>query len=93
MRIRWTPIAISDRDAIFDYIGVRDLRAAGNVDARIEGGIDVLMQFPRSRRIGRLEGTRELVLTGTPYVAVYDVSDLEVRILRILHGAQSWPAP
>jgi hypothetical protein len=40
---------------------------------------------------GRIDGTRELVIPRTPYVAAYLVDADTVRILRVLHGAQMWP--
>jgi plasmid stabilization system protein ParE len=43
---------------------------------------------PASGRPGRLRGTRELVVTGTPYIAAYRVVDDMVTILRVLHGAR-----
>ncbi|WP_404977798.1 type II toxin-antitoxin system RelE/ParE family toxin [Ancylobacter sp. 3268] len=36
-------------------------------------------------------GTRELVISCTPYVAAYVVTETAVRIVRVLHGAQRWP--
>jgi plasmid stabilization system protein ParE len=42
-------------------------------------------------RPGRISGTRELVITGTPFVAVYRVRADAVEILRFLHGAQRFP--
>jgi plasmid stabilization system protein ParE len=50
-----------------------------------------LAQFPVMRRSGRIEGTRELVISGTPYIATYGVDGETIRILRVLHGAQQWP--
>lgn len=50
-----------------------------------------LIDFPASGRIGRIAGTRELVINGTPYVVAYTVSETTVRILRVLHGVQEWP--
>ncbi|NKM88637.1 hypothetical protein GFL54_31175 [Rhizobium laguerreae] len=47
--------------------------------------------IPESGRPGRIVGTRELVVSGTPYVAAYSVTKTTVRVLRILHGAQQWP--
>lgn len=40
---------------------------------------------------GRLDETRELVITGTPFLIVYRVADGLVEILRVVHGAQKWP--
>jgi toxin ParE1/3/4 len=34
--------------------------------------------------------TRELVVSGTPYIVVYLISD-DVELIRVLHGAQQWP--
>jgi toxin ParE1/3/4 len=36
-------------------------------------------------------GTRELVVTGTPYIVAYAVADQRVEVLAIIHGAQRWP--
>lgn len=36
-------------------------------------------------------GTRELVFTGLPFVAVYRIREDVIEISRILHGAQKWP--
>ena len=40
---------------------------------------------------GRIEGTRELVFSGLPYIVVYRIQDQDLAILRIYHGAQDWP--
>jgi toxin ParE1/3/4 len=40
-------------------------------------------------RPGRVSGTRELAISGTPYLAVYRVQNNRVEILRILHGRNS----
>lgn len=42
-------------------------------------------------RCGRLAGTREWVVIGTPYIAVFRWRDGEIDVLRVLHGAQRWP--
>ena len=44
-------------------------------------------------RAGRVNGTRELVVSRTPYVVVYRIRGQEVCIVRVLHTAQRWPAP
>ncbi len=91
MRLTWSALAIADRLAIFDFIEQENPAAAVRIDTKIELGIRQLLQFPESGRIGRVTGTRELVITGTPYIAAYAVLPDCIRVLRILHGAQVWP--
>jgi addiction module RelE/StbE family toxin len=82
---------MGDRERIFDFIEQDDPRAAVAVDERIATQVRVLSQFPEGGRPGRVEGTRELVIRRTPYIAAYRVGKDCVRILRILHSAQLWP--
>lgn len=91
MRLAWSPYALSDRDNIFTYIEAQNPRAAVQVDERISTTIYRLLDFPESGRPGRVAGTRELVIPGTPYIAAYILATDIVRVLRILHGAQMWP--
>ena len=91
MRLTWTTAATADRNLILDYIAADSVRAALAVDERIAVSVDRLRQFPRSGRKGRVNGTLELVMPNTPYVAVYAIIQDEVRILRVLHGARHWP--
>lgn len=91
MRLEWSAFAIEDRDGIFDYIEEDSPHAAIVVDDRIRMQVKQLLQFPETGRPGRVEGTRELVISQTPYIAAYRVTGDTVRILRVLHGAQLWP--
>lgn len=91
MRLEWTPLALDDRDGIFDFIEQDNPRAAIEIDTRVAEQTQRLTVFPESGRVGRCVGTRELVIDRTPYIAAYDVHDDRVRVLRVLHEAQSWP--
>lgn len=91
MRLEWSMFAQADRDAIFDYIGAGSPEAAITVDDRIRGRVETLMQFPESGRPGRIEGTRELAISRTPYIVAYRIAGNTVRILRVLHGSRRWP--
>lgn len=91
IRVEWSLLAQADRDAIFDFIEAENPRAAVAVDQRIRGQVEGLQQFPKMGRTGRVEGTRELLIVRTPYIAAYRVVGGTVRILRILHGARRWP--
>ncbi|HUZ67670.1 MAG TPA: type II toxin-antitoxin system RelE/ParE family toxin [Beijerinckiaceae bacterium] len=91
MRLEWSVFARADREQIFDYIEAENPRAAAAVDERIRTQTNNLIRFPTIGRSGRVDGTRELAIAHTPYVAVYTVSDEAIRILRVLHGARLWP--
>lgn len=91
MKLTWSAFALSDRDAIFTYIEADNPVAAVLIDERIVAAARRLLDFPASGCIGRVAGTRELVINGTPYVAAYAITETKVRILRVLHGAQEWP--
>ncbi len=82
---------MNDREAIFDYIEADSPRAAAMVDDRIEAQVEGLIRTPEMGRMGRIAGTRELVVSRTPYIAAYRIEGHTVRILRVLHGAQQWP--
>ncbi|WP_273217741.1 type II toxin-antitoxin system RelE/ParE family toxin [Pseudomonas sp.] len=74
-----------------DFIEQDNPRASIQIDNRIAEQTKRLALFPESGRIGRCVGTRELVIDRTPYLAIYLSRDDRVRILRVLHEAQSWP--
>lgn len=87
----WSALALLDRDGIFTHIEADNPATAVTVDERIVAAARGLRDFPKSGRPGRIAGTRELVVTGTPYIAAYAVTETTVRILRVLHGSQQWP--
>ena len=91
MKVEWSALAMEDRDRIFDYIESESPKAAIQVDIRIEEQVDQLVQFPELGRLGRIDDTRELVISQTSYVVPYRVYGNVVRILRMLHCAQQWP--
>jgi addiction module RelE/StbE family toxin len=51
----------------------------------------LLQDNPLLGRLGRIEDTRELVLTGTSFILPYRVKDLQIQIVAVLHGAKQWP--
>jgi addiction module RelE/StbE family toxin len=91
VKLEWSHFALADRDEIFDHIEADSPRAAATVDDRIGDSAALLIQFPERGRPGRVEGTRELVIDRTPYLAAYRIVGDTVRILRILHGSRQWP--
>jgi len=91
VKLTWSAFALSDRDAIFTFIEAENPSSAILVDEGIVADAHRLIDFPANGRVGRIAGTRELVINGTPYVVAYAVTQSAVRILRVLHGAREWP--
>lgn len=46
-----------------------------------------LAEYPERGREGACAGTFEAILTGLPYVAVYEKKNHSVNIIRVLYGA------
>jgi len=91
VKVRWTRLAIADLDAAYEYISTDDPAAALRVISRIEGAVSGLSRHPEAGRAGRIKGTRELVISGTPYVIPYRYRRDAIQILAVLHGARKWP--
>ena len=91
MRIVWTTSAVIDLEQISDYLLEKHPELATTTIQRIFGSVSELKLFPARGRPGRKEGTRELVLTQLPYLAVYELVGETIRVLRVLHGARRWP--
>ena len=90
MHIRWTQDALDDFKIISYRIEQdRNLDTANRVCRSIYDAIQILRRHPHSGRLGTKEGTRELVISQSPYLVVYRVIEPEVvQVLRIWHGAQ-----
>jgi toxin ParE1/3/4 len=91
VRVEWLPEAERNRESQLTYIAERNPSAAITMGDAIEAAVARLAHNPNSAPPGRVPGTRELVVTATPYVVVYCVEQDAVVILRVLHGAQRWP--
>jgi toxin ParE1/3/4 len=89
MPLRWTEPAASDLTHICDYLEEHEgSTTARRVALSIYERVSSLVKFPELGRTGLKPGTRELILAGLPYLAVYRLRGDAVEILRILHGAQ-----
>jgi toxin ParE1/3/4 len=91
LQLTWSAIASEDRDRIFDYLAERNPVAALQLDGRFDEAVELLTSHPFIGRQGRVEGTRELVMSDAVYIIVYQTSEKDIVILRLLHGAQQWP--
>jgi toxin ParE1/3/4 len=91
LRVAYTHRAAGDLRHIKAYIGQHNPGAALRTVRTIRDRIARLAARLRVGRPGRVAGTRELVVTGTPYIVAYAVADQRVEVLAIIHGAQRWP--
>ena len=91
MIVEWLPAARKDLLDIFDYILEDDPQAAARVLDRIEEAVGLLTDHPGMGRPGRVEGTRELVIAGLPYIVPYAHRRDRIYVLRVLHGSMRWP--
>lgn len=92
MNVEWLPEAEKNLTTQLDWIADHDAWAAIDMGDAILAAVDRLADFPAIARPGRVAGTRELVVVGTPFMVVYRIETAIVVILRVLHGAQRWPA-
>lgn len=93
MEIVWQKRSVSDLYRVAEYIRQDNPAAAEWVGAAIATAAQNLARYPEMGRRGEVPGTRELVVTGTPYFIAYRISENAVQILRVLHGKQKWPNP
>jgi toxin ParE1/3/4 len=91
MQLRWAREAADDLERIADYLLAHSPDRAAELVRSVYEAPAALLAFPNRGRSGRIEGTRELVLTPLPYIVVYKVVGDAVFVVRILHGAQKWP--
>lgn len=91
MKLRWTDGAVEDLQSAHDYLEAEHPRAAWEAVTRIMSAVERLEQFPQMGRAGRVEGSRELVVTGTPFLVAYRRRDESIQILAVLHAARKWP--
>ncbi len=88
MVVRLAPGARDDLDAIWDFVAC-EARDEGPADRLIEAITEVLSLLAEHPRIGRVRDDLDIGLRSFPVgnvVIVYEVSDGDVSVLRIVHG-------
>lgn len=75
---------------IIDYIAARDQAAAERLEREIHERIELARKFPGIGRLGRIAGTRELIVHPN-YLVIYRVNEAAIEVLRVLHARQRYP--
>ena len=88
--LEWEDLAVADPRAIVDSISDDNPEAAQALKEDIETRASQLRETPRLYRVGRVDGTREMVVRSN-YLVVYAEDPRTVTILRVRHAARRWP--
>ncbi|CAH1663230.1 putative toxin Y4kP [Hyphomicrobiales bacterium] len=91
MKLIWTPRAKDDLREIGHHIADFNPAAALSLARKLRLSAKVLADHPAIGRPGRVEATRELVVSGTNYILPYRVRDSRVEILAVIHTSRQWP--
>jgi toxin ParE1/3/4 len=92
MQVRWLRKALRNLEQAHAHIAKDDPEAAIQTVLKIQAVVNRLAQFPLMGRVGRVEGTRELMIVNTPYFVIYGLKENTVEILRVLHTSRRYPA-
>ncbi|MBI4849527.1 MAG: type II toxin-antitoxin system RelE/ParE family toxin [Nitrospirae bacterium] len=92
MHLEWTVPALNDLKDAGDFIFQDSPQSAKRMAERVQEAVEYLIEYPNMGRHGRVSGTRELIVSGTPFIVVYRTVEAGIQILRVLHHARKWPA-
>lgn len=91
MSVKWLRKALHNLEQAHAYIAKDDSAAAARTILKIQRAVAQRSEFPNMGRSGRVEGTRELAISSTPYFVVYRVKGNTIQILRVLHSSRKYP--
>ena len=91
MKVVWSRRAVQHLIQLREYIAKDSEQNAALAAQRILKAIDLLRSHPEIGRPGRLVGTRELVVPGSPYIIPYRVRRERLELIAVFHGRQKWP--
>ena len=89
--VPWTPIATGHLREAYEYVAQDNVHAAESLLDRLFSAVEMLQLYPQIGRVGRVKGTRELVIAGTPFVVPYRSRRGRIDVLAVLHAARKWP--
>ena len=88
MRLRYTLPALADLAAILDYTADRSPQGAAHIHARIRAVSNLLLQYPLAGALTDDPVIRRVTTTPYPYLIFYEVTDDEIIIHAVRHGAR-----
>jgi len=91
MRVHWTRHALRRIDQHIAFIAQWSPSAGYQMGQRVRQAVENLTDHPLLGREGRYIGTRELVVEGGRYIAVYRIRGQVVQIVTVHDARQEWP--
>ncbi|MEA5578520.1 type II toxin-antitoxin system RelE/ParE family toxin [Anabaena sp. UHCC 0451] len=91
MQVKWLRRALRNLEQAHSYIFQDNPTAAQELIIKIQNAANQLENYPFMGKSGRVEGTRELIISNSPYILIYRVKEEPVEILRILHTSKRYP--
>lgn len=91
MTIVWSPRAVKHLAHLREYIARDNPNAANRIASALLEAVERLAKLPNLGRPGRVAGTRELVVPGTPYIIPYRLRGDRLEVVAVFHARQKWP--
>ena len=88
MRLRYTIPALADLEEVLDTIAAHSPQGARRVQARIQGLTDLLSVQPAIGTPTNDPTIRRMTTTPYPYLVFYEVTDAEIVVHAVRHGAR-----
>ena len=90
MTIVWSPRAVKHLAHLREYIARDNPNAANRIASALLEAVERLAKLPNLGRPGRVAGTRELVVPGTPYIIPYRLRGDRLEVVAVFHARQKW---
>lgn len=91
MRVLLSDAALDDLASVYEFLAKDVESKALERIMRLLDAAESLAELPSLGRPGRVPGTRELIVPGTPYIIPYRVKGETVQVLRFYHSSRRWP--
>ena len=88
MKLRYTPRAAAELDAVLSYIDERSPQGAWHVKRRIQEVIALLLHHPRAGHLTSKSSLRRMIVYPYPYLIFYRATETEVIIHGVRHSAR-----
>lgn len=91
MQVKWLKWALRNLEQARNYVFQDNPTAAQELIIKIQNAANQLQKYPFMGKNSRVECTKELIISNSPYILIYRVKEESVEVLRILHTSKRYP--